>query len=174
LPLRVLRKGPSRYGVVESDAERGAWTKTLEEEADEGRESKSYAVTGLSFYDSQSAGLRVTSNHRGPRGENGKLRRSIQILPSSKATLQVRKSSAGGTAWVDNWYPPFLLEARSICRDPFERRGKGLQICCRKEIGTAKRYHHEKRASCAPWHGALLNSSYGPITSSDSQREGKE
>jgi len=100
---------PSRYGVVEFDAQGRALS--IEEKP---KQPKSrYAVTGLYFYDSRVVDV-AASIKPSPRGE-------LEVVPMKR-----------GMAWLDTGTHESLLEAAHFI-ETIERR-QGLKIACPEEV----------------------------------------
>lgn len=121
---------PSRYGVVEFDAQGNALR--IEEKP---RAPKSnYAVTGLYFYDH-----RVTELARGIRPS---ARNELEITDLNQAYLELGALNVEimgrGHAWLDTGTHDSLLDASQFIAT-LERR-QGLKVACPEEIAYRKQW----------------------------------
>jgi glucose-1-phosphate thymidylyltransferase len=121
-------KDPSRYGVVEFDAE--GRVLSLEEKPVEPKSS--YAVPGVYFYDERVTNLakRVKPSHRGELEIT-----SLNQLYLDQGDLRVQVLGRG-IAWFDTGTHNSLLQASNFVEAIEERQG--MMIACLEEIALAK------------------------------------
>ena len=143
---------PSRYGVIEFDAEGNAISLVEKPEKPENPKSR-YAVLGLYFYDADIVEV-AKSIKPSARGE-------LEITDVNKRYLEQGKLNVinlgRGTAWLDTGTHESLLEASSFI-ETLEKR-QGLKISCPEEIAWRQGLitSDQLRALAEP----LLKSGYG-------------
>ena len=117
-------RDPSRYGVVEFDAD-GAAIGLVEKPVNP---RSRYAVTGLYFYDNDVVEI-AKSIRPSARGELEITDVNNRYLQAGKLRVQVM---GRGTAWLDTGTPESLLAA-SMFIETIEQR-QGFKISCLEEI----------------------------------------
>lgn len=142
-------RDPSRYGVVEFDAN-GTVVDIVEKPQ---QPKSSFAVTGLYFYDEHVVDIaaQLTPSERG----------ELEITDVNRHYLQQGKLKvellSRGTAWLDTGTHDSLLDAANFVRLIWERQG--LKISCPEEI--AYRFNYIDADQLRHLAESLSKNSYG-------------
>jgi glucose-1-phosphate thymidylyltransferase len=126
---------PERYGVVDFDDEGRALG--IEEKPSKPRSN--YAVTGLSFYDTQAAEL-ARHLERSPRGELEITDLNVEYLRQGSLHVELL---GRGTAWLDTGTHESLLQAAEFIETIQERQG--LKVACLEEIAYRQGFLSRER-----------------------------
>jgi glucose-1-phosphate thymidylyltransferase len=140
---------PERYGVVEFDAQKRAFS--IEEKPKAPKSN--YAVTGLYFYDNQVCDI-AASIQPSARGELEITTVNAQYLKQGELTVEIM---GRGYAWLDTGTHDSLMEAGQFIAT-LEKR-QGLKVACPEEIAYRAGWINaiQLEALAAP----MLKNSYG-------------